>query len=409
MSDPEKMFAYIDAQQAENVELLTRCSAINSGTYNVAGLERMLAALREAFAPLGAAEELIDLAPAESIDSAGNIVQTQLGRAVRFIKRPESKTRVLLNIHYDTVYAADHAFQQPRMVDADTMIGPGVCDAKGGIVVMLAALRAFERSEAARDLGWEVYLNPDEEIGSPGSAGVLREMAKRHSVGLLFEPALPDGSIVGARKGSGNFTAVVRGRAAHAGRDFQAGRSATVALAELITKLDDLNRTLAGAGGGGVTINCGRIEGGGAINVVPDLAIGRFNVRVSEVAEMQRVQSAIEQATNEIARRDGITVSLHGGFASPPKMLNVRSQKLIDAVQSCARDVGLGELSVKSSGGASDGNKLAGAGLAVIDTLGPVGGEIHSDREYVKLSTINQRAKVTALLLSRIASGVLDF
>lgn len=399
------MFSHIDAQQAENVELLTRWSGINSGTYNLDGLERMLAALREAFAPLGASEELIDLPPAESIDSTGNIVQTKLGRAVRFTKRQEAKTRVLLNIHYDTVYAADHAFQRPRMINADTMNGPGVCDAKGGIVVMLSALRAFGGTDAAHNLGWEVYLNPDEEIGSPGSANILRESAKRHSIGLLFEPALPDGSIVGARKGSGNFTAIVRGRAAHAGRDFHAGRSATVALAELITKLDELNRTI----GGGVTINCGRIEGGGAVNVVPDLAIGRFNVRVGGVAEMQPVQTAIEQATNEIARRDGITVQLHGGFASPPKMLDARSQKLIDAVRSCASDVGLGELSVKSSGGASDGNKLAGAGLAVIDTLGPVGGEIHSDREYVKLSTIVERAKVTALLLSRIATGEFVF
>lgn len=401
MDDRQTIFADIDAQQAENVELLMRWSAINSGTYNLGGLDRMLGEIRRAFAPLGASEELIDLAPAESVDSSGQIVRTQLGRAVRFVQRPDTKTRVLLNIHYDTVYGVDHPFQSPRLSDADTLNGPGVCDAKGGIVVMLAALRAFERSSAARELGWEVLLNPDEEIGSPGSVSVLCETAKRHAVALVFEPALPDGAIVGARKGAGNFTAIVRGRAAHAGRDFAAGRSATVALAALITKLDALNETI----GGGVTINCGRIEGGGAVNVVPDLAIGRFNVRVSEFDQMQQVQREIEAAAKQIAQRDGISIQIHGGFGSPPKVVDERSQRLIDAVRSCARDVGLGELAVRSSGGASDGNRLAGAGLAVIDTLGPVGGEIHSDREYVKLSTIAQRAKVCALLLTRTATS----
>ncbi|CAN5480386.1 hydrolase [soil metagenome] len=405
MNDQEKRFAaisaHIDAQQSGNVELLKRWSAINSGTYHLAGLDRMLAALREAFAALNATEELIELPPAESVDFAGKIAHTKLGRAVRYIKRPDAAARVLLNIHYDTVYAADHPFQAWRSVDADTLVGPGVCDAKGGIVVMLAALRAFENSDAASELGWEVYLNPDEEIGSPGSSKFLRETAERHSIGLIFEPALPDGSIVGARKGSGNFTAIVRGRAAHAGRDFQAGKSATVALAELITRLDELNRSQ----GGDVTINCGRIEGGAALNVVPDLAIGRFNVRVSEVAQMQRVRSAMDSAAAEVARRDGISVQFHGDFASPPKVIDPRSQRLIDAVRQCAADVGLGDLAVRSSGGASDGNKLAGAGLAVIDTLGPVGGEIHSDREFVKLSTIAQRAKLTALLLARLAQS----
>jgi glutamate carboxypeptidase len=409
MDDQEKIFsdiaAQIDAERAENIALLTRWSAINSGTYHLAGLDHMLTALRLAFAPLGGHEESIDLPPAESIDSAGRTVHTKLGRCLRIVQRPEAARRVLLNIHYDTVYGADHPFQRPRAIDVDTLNGPGVCDAKGGIVVMLAALRAFERSPLARELGWEILLNPDEEIGSPGSVSVLCETAKRHAIGLVFEPALPDGAIVGARKGSGNFTAIVRGRAAHAGRDFAAGRSAIVALAELIERLDGLNQTIAD----GVTINCGRIEGGGAVNVVPDLAIGRFNVRVNDADQMRRMRGELDAAANEIAQlHDGITIQIHGDFASPPKVVDQRSQKLIDAVRQCARDVGLGDIAVRSSGGASDGNKLAGAGLAVVDTLGPVGGEIHSDREYVKLSTIAQRAKLVVRLLMRITRGELQ-
>jgi glutamate carboxypeptidase len=393
------LLKHIDSQRDGDVELLRRWSAINSGTYNVAGLRRMEDELRAAFAPLGASEELIDLPPAESIDSSGNIVRLPLGRAIRLIKRPDAPRRVLLCIHYDTVFPADHPFRTPRMSDPGTMIGPGVNDAKGGIVVMLAALRALE--SVGTHLGWEVLLNPDEEIGSPGSAALLREAASRNICGLLFEPALPDGSLVGARKGSGNFVAVVRGRAAHAGRDFDSGRSAIVALADLIARLDAVGRQI----GDGVTVNCGRIEGGGAVNVVPDLAIGRFNVRATDPRESDQLEAAIRRQVEEVSHRDGITVTLHGGIHSQPKLLDERSQRLIHTAVACGRELEL-DLAVKSSGGTCDGNKLASAGLPVLDTLGPVGGEIHSDREFVHIDSIAQRAKLTALLLSRLTDGV---
>jgi glutamate carboxypeptidase len=141
---------------------------------------------------------------------------------------------------------------------------------------------------------------------------------------------------------------------------------------------------------------------------VPDLAIGRFNVRVAEISEIERATDAINAAAREVGKRDGIAVAVHGTFNSPPKMVDARSKNLIEAVRACAADVGLGDLKVISSGGASDGNKLSAAGMAVIDTLGPVGGEIHSDREYVKLPTIAERAKVVSLLLTRMASGSLQ-
>src|SRR6185503_18576279 len=99
----------------------------------------------------------------------------------------------------------------------------------GGIVVMLTALRALERSPFAEKIGWEVLLNPDEEIGSPNSSALLVEAARRNHLGLIFEPAMSDGSLVGSRKGSGTFTATIKGRAAHAGRDFANGRSAILA------------------------------------------------------------------------------------------------------------------------------------------------------------------------------------
>ncbi len=396
----EAPLRWIDAQREPMTRLLWTWSEINSGSRNLAGLERMRDAVVREFATLGGDMNVVGLAPEQVIDSAGNVVPAPLGKLISIVKRPDAPVRVLLNIHYDTVFGPEHPFQETRRGDDDTLVGPGVVDAKGGLVVMLTALSAFEQSGARDRLGWEVLINPDEEIGSPGSAPLLRAAAQRNQVGLLFEPAMPDGNLVGTRKGSGNFTAVVRGRAAHAGRDFHHGRSATVALAELVTEIDAIQ-----AGIEGVTINCGKVEGGGALNIVPDLAIARFNARATTPEQARLVESRIAEVVNGLARaRDGITIDLSGGFHAPPKVLDGPTTRLMDLILDCARDLGM-NLTHQPSGGASDGNKLAAAGLAVVDTLGPVGGNLHSDREYVKLSSLTERASLTTLVLTKLASG----
>jgi glutamate carboxypeptidase len=390
---------WIDAQRDEMTRLLRAWAEVNSGSRNVAGLARLRESITDALATLGGATRVVTLEPDRVIDARGRPVEVPLGKLVSVVKRPGAPVRVLLNIHYDTVFGPDSAFQKCTMLDDDTLCGPGVVDAKGGLVVMLTALRAFEQSPLAEKLGWEVIINPDEEIGSPGSAPVLREAASRNAVGLLFEPAMPDGSLVGARKGSGNFTVVVRGRAAHAGRDFALGRSAIVATAELITRIDAAQRDADG-----VTINCGHVDGGGALNIVPDLAIARFNARAQTPEQARLVEARFAQVVDEIRRRDGITAELHGGFHAPPKVLDERTGRLMDHILAAARELGL-NLSHVASGGASDGNKLAAAGLPVVDTMGPVGGNLHNEREYVKLSSLTERAKLTALVLMKLASG----
>src|SRR5262249_17454996 len=126
----------------------------------------------------------------------------------------------------------------------------GVADAKGGLAVMLIALQAFEQCPWSKNIGWEILINPDEEIGSPGSSELLRQCATSNHVGMVYEPAFADGAIVSQRKGSGNFDLVVRGRAAHAGRDFAQGRNALTAAATAAIALDHLNQSIPN-----VTIN----------------------------------------------------------------------------------------------------------------------------------------------------------
>jgi glutamate carboxypeptidase len=395
-----EMLSWIDSQRDAMRDRVIRWVDINSYTFNLPGLAKIGAEVEAILGGLGATTEWIDLPAAESIDSRGNIVQQPLGRALRAVKRRDAKRQIFLGIHLDTVYPPDQPFQRAESIDSNTLRGPGVIDAKGGVVVMLAALEAFERSEMAEHIGWEVLLNSDEEIGSPGSAKLFAEIGSRIHTGLVFEPAIGEGNLVDSRKGSGGFTIVVHGKSAHAGRDFWEGRNAVVALAEMVTKINAINDP-----SGGIIVNVGKIEGGGATNVVPDLAIARINVRVTVPEEERVLRDKLKAIVDQANARDGIRVELHGGLSSPPKPLDGRTRVLLDQILLCAKELGL-SISSQSSGGTSDGNKLAAAGMAVIDSMGPRGGKLHSPEEFLFIDSLPERAKLTFKVLERIASDL---
>lgn len=399
MTDYGAYLDWIDRQRPRMEALVATWSGINSGSFHLDGLARMCAALQDALADLGADMEVLECDPMSRVTTGGAVETAALGKALRLVKRPDAAVKVFLGGHMDTVFGEDHPFQDVRRLDDHRMNGPGTADLKGGLVVMLTALQALERSPFAPGIGWEVLINPDEEIGSPGSARLLEACARRNHVGLLYEPALANGTLAGARKGSGNFTAVVRGRAAHAGREFHQGHNAIVALAEYTRGLDALNGRREG-----VTINPGKVEGGGAVNVVPDLAILRFNVRISSPEDRQWVEAQLDALEQALGRRDGIGVQRYGAFARPPKPISLPNERLFAAVAECGRMLGI-PIAWQPTGGCCDGNNLAAAGLPNVDTLGVRGGGIHSEREYIILDSLTERAKLSALLLMRLAGG----
>lgn len=394
---------WIDGQRESMLRRVIDWSETNTGTGHLSGIARLIGEVRRAFATLGGEIEELPVGPAERIDAQGNPAPWPLGSALRVRCRPEAQLRVFLGIHLDTVYPPDGPFQCTQRVDSNTLRGPGVADAKGGIAVMLTALEALERSPFAAGIGWEVLLNPDEEIGSVGSAPLLTAAARRNHLGLVFEPALPGGAMVDRRRGVGNFSFVVRGRAAHAGRDFDRGRNAIVAAAHLVSRLHALNGRMSG-----VTINVGRLNGGGASNVVPDLAIAHANVRTTEIPDEPRIRKEIEAIAASVRANEGITVEMHGGLTSPPKIPDKAMRTLMGFIGECSDALGL-KFEWKGSGGASDGNKLAAAGLPNVDSLGPRGGDIHSPSEFIEIDSLTERAKLSALLLMRLASGDIDW
>src|SRR3954452_9575060 len=147
--------------------------AVNSGSRTLGGLERMADLLTDAFSALPGVLRLENPAPVENVDAAGSTVESKDGRPLHLSVPPTAPVQLLFTGHMDTVFAADHAFQEARWLDDGVLNGPGVADMKGGIAVMLAALKAVERSAIADRLGYDVVINSDEEVVSPASAALL--------------------------------------------------------------------------------------------------------------------------------------------------------------------------------------------------------------------------------------------
>jgi glutamate carboxypeptidase len=381
-------------------ETVTDWARINSGSLNLAGLERMASALAPPLAKLGGQLEWRDPAPAEAIDAEGRLTALKRGRNLCLTVRPDAARQVLLAGHMDTVFPPDHPFQDVRELRDGVLGGPGLADMKGGLMVMIAALTAFEASPWAATLGYRVVINADEEVSSLGSGPLLQEAAKRAHLGLVYEPAsTPEGVLAGARKGLAAFTLVARGRAAHAGRNPQDGRNAIVAIADFTVRA----AALTGAREG-LTVNVARIEGGGPTNVVPDLALCRLEARVATHDDRHWIEAGLKALAAEIGAARDVALELHGRFTRPPKPLDARTEKLFEAVRRCGADLGQ-PISWRPSGGCCDGNNLAEAGLAVVDTLGVRGGAIHSSDEFMITDSLVERAQLSALLLMRLASG----
>lgn len=367
---------------------LIRWSNLNSGSTHFAGLERMRNVLATDFAVLPTAQ-------IETVPLTGTPAQI-----LRIRVRPQASIQILLSGHYDTVYDADHPFQTCTRLDANRLRGPGISDMKGGLMVMLMALLEFERTSSADSLGYEVLLTPDEETGSVASRPVLEAAARsgRFAFALVFEPARPNGNLVKSRKGTGIFTLTCHGRAAHAGRDPEAGRNAIVALAQYLPQVDALNREL-----NGVLLNIGRIQGGSAVNIVPDLATAELNLRITRHEDAALVLRRLEELAAPLNAREGYRLEIAGRFNRMPKETSAAEEKLFLAWQNCARETGLA-VSWQDVAGGSDGNLLSAAGLSNLDGLGPVGDHPHSPNEFIYLHSLAERAGVTARFLEGVAT-----
>jgi glutamate carboxypeptidase len=384
--------------EAPMLDQVTEWAAVNSGSCNLSGLENVAGMLADAFSGLPGDLALVDAAPVEAMAVDGALVPVAHGRNLHLTVRPEAPVQLLFTGHMDTVFAADHDFQKVFWREEGRLLGgPGVADMKSGIAVLLAALRAVEGA-GVPGLGYEVVINSDEEVGSPGSAALIAAAARGKLAALTYEPsALPDGTLAGARPGSGNFSILVEGKSAHAGRNPEEGRNAVLAAADLALRLNAAKRD-------GLTVNPARIDGGGPNNVVPDKAVLRVNLRPRTPEMQTAAQAILDEAVAAVAAQHDVSIHVHGGFSRAPKPVDARAEKLFDLVRRSGADLGQ-EIGWRDTGGVCDGNNIAACGVPVVDTMGGRGGAIHSPDEFLIVESLVERARLSALTVLRLANG----
>ena len=377
-------------------------SDINTGSWNTEGLKQFAPVLADAFSELQADVELIQTNGFEAVTDSGKIEIQQTGPVILVTGRPQAAVQIILSGHYDTVFPKG-TFEGVTDIGDGRLNGPGLADMKGGLCVMLEALKTFEAGPLRDRLGYQIVLTPDEEIGNFASAEYLTRAAQSGAmIGMTYEPAMETGAMSGGRKGSAVFDIVLHGKAAHAGRAKDEGRSAIEAAAELVLGLEALNGKRDG-----VTVNVGSIDGGSAVNIVPDLAIVRFGARAPDAESAAWATEEIRKLYDRAASRDGIHGHMHGGFYRPPKPRNAAQQALFDAVHATGQAIGL-DLEFVDTGGVCEGNNIFAAGVPNVDTLGVRGGRIHSNEEFVITESFSERATLSALLLNRLADGRMD-
>jgi glutamate carboxypeptidase len=292
--------------------------------------------------------------------------------------------------HFDTVWPRGTLDRLPFRVEGGRVFGPGTYDMKAGLTLFLQVMAEFQGALISTPRPIWALFTTDEEIGSPTSRRLIEEVARQSAYVLVLEPPLADGSLKTARKGVGRFHLEIQGKAAHAGVAPEDGRSAIVELAHQVLRIQDLQDPSAGT-----TLNVGVIQGGTTPNVVPANAWAEIDVRVTSMAEADRVTRAIH---GRIPATPGVDILVTGDFNRPPMERSPAIAALFEEARRIGRKLGL-ELTEGSTGGGSDGNFTAALGIPTLDGLGVRGGGAHADDEHIRIDSLPERAALLAALL----------
>jgi glutamate carboxypeptidase len=307
------------------------------------------------------------------------------------------KGRILLMAHSDTVYKVGTAAERPFKISNGKAYGPGVADDKGGIVAGLYALKLLQ------ERGFQDYrtitflINCDEEIGSPSSRDLIKNLAREHDYAICLEAGRQNDGLVNWRKGTGRIVVEVKGRASHAGSAPESGVNALMELAHQVLqlkKLEDKEKK--------TTLNFTVFQAGDKLNVIPDYAVARADMRALYPEEFARVEKAgLEIIKNKLNPESLVKLTLTLGM--PPFPPNDKTEALIAKAKSIYREIGR-PLKVIGSGGASDGNYTVLMGTATIDSMGLVGGKGHTADEYIDIDKIPARLYLLTRMLMELGA-----
>jgi glutamate carboxypeptidase len=380
----EAVASTFDRYLAELEELVN----IDCGSYTPEGVNAVATHVEAELARMGADVERIPHRPVDREPPLGDLVVGKLAG---------DGPRLLLIGHMDTVFGPGTAARRPFRRDGDRATGPGSSDMKGGLLAGLHAIGALQAAGATPAITF--VANPDEEIGSPFSGHHIRALAAEHDAALVLECARANGDIVSARKGVADLVINFHGRAAHAGVEPEKGRNAILAAARAVEALHALNGRWDG-----VTVNAGVIAGGTRPNVIAAECRLEVDLRAPTAHTFDEARSAVTSIVAEPAVR-GVIADLREAATHRPMEASPASKRLAQLAASIASELGF-ELHHAATGGASDANTTSAAGVPTLDGLGPIGGDDHSDDEWLDLSSVVPRTTLLAALISRIGEAL---
>ena len=371
---------WLASRQPDMVALVRELVVRESPTHNKGACDALCEFLAAQFRAIGGRVKI------HREKTAGNHHEVDFAGA-------KSRKPVLLLGHYDTVYDLGTLKTMPWREEDGKLCGPGVFDMKSGIVQMIYAVRALRETDQRLPRPVKVWLVSDEEVGSESSRAMTERLASQCAAVFVCEPSGPGGALKTARKGVGDFTIRVIGRAAHSGLDFEKGHSAIQELAHqihAIARLTDLKR--------GITMNVGIIRGGTRTNVVAGEASADLDLRIWKKSDGPRMERRVK-ALKPVNRNCKLEIT--GGVNRPPLERTKDVAALFATARRVAGELGfeLGEIAV---GGGSDGNFTGGIGIPTLDGLGAVGDGAHATHEYVVAAELPRRAALLAGLITSL-------
>lgn len=378
----EPYIQWLDGEKRNMISLVKSWAEISSYSHDLEGLAKQSREVISHFGKLADETDVIELTSAFRANSEGKSEPFKVNPALSFRKRPNATKRLFLGGHIDTVHKTPFKVEETQ----NRIIGPGVADMKGGLVILLKALEAFERSPFSKGLGWEVFINSDEEISSPASGTVLKERAKGHKAALWYEPAIDRKFLAGNRKGSFNSTLFFHGAGGHAGRDFHTAKNALASSIRFVQALEERKHPE-------VDINYGELTSGHSHNVIPSLACLKLNARSFDARALDGLVPLMHSVAKIEKEKYGIDIDIVDKTYRPPKELPEDLFKTIKGIGE-ALDI---PLDTRETGGVSDGNLIGSVHVPCVDTMGAVGGGIHTSGEWLEIDSLVERAKLSLL------------
>ena len=356
---------------------------IDSQSCDLPGLRKVAEILKQKFEAIGCTARI-------------EHVHDKAGDCLFVTNKPEAETfDVMMDAHMDTVFPHGTAAERPFSYDETKAYGPGALDCKGGCIMMLHVLKNTPK-EVLDKLSICITCNSDEEILTIYTTEWLQSYVRRANCALIFEPAGKNGELDSGRKAASSYEFTLHGRAAHAGVSPESGCDAVMAMVKFITAVKALEDRP-----NGIVINCSPVEGGEAPSTIADFARCKFRFFAWTNEDHDRIRDTIlEYAKKEWEPGVKIETTLINTAAA--MTFNAETEAFAKMLEEAASRVGV-EVKWIRAGGLSDGNRISAVGTPTLDGLGPSGFNLHSDKEYLDLKSIDEHIKLGVSLLTMMA------